>query len=176
MWGARRNRCLHCPPCRAVSYPWRTALGRLSLDEGCSHVGTETPATILPAETPATGAIDIPMARPVVHCRLPAGGRLPVRAGSDRLAVASAVCGLTAVVPVLFQVAGLVLGVASLVRIRRARRCGLELPGRGWAWVGIISSGFVLLSWVSVLGMLLAASGSMANTVEALHAIAPPAN
>jgi hypothetical protein len=139
-------------------------------------VGTETPVTLSPVETPATGAIDTPMARPLVHSCLPAGGRLPVRAGSDRLAVASAVCGLTAVVPVVFQVVGLALGVASLVRMRRARRRGLEVPGRGWAWVGIISSGFVLLSWVSVLGMLLAAGSSMAHSVDALNAIAPPGN
>ena len=119
---------------------------------------------------------NVPVARPIVPpwAPGPAGGvGLPAVRGPDRLAVASAVCGMTAIVPVVSQVMGLALGVASLVRIRRARRCGLNLGGRGWALAGIVSSGFVLLSWIAVLGLLCAAGSALAQTADALGGIAP---
>ena len=100
-------------------------------------------------------------------------GGLPVPVRTDTLAIASAVCGLTAIVPVLSQGAGLALGIASLVRISRARRCGIAVGGRGWALTGIISSAFMLLSWIAVFGFLCAAGASLASTTDALQAISP---
>lgn len=68
----------------------------------------------------------------------------------DRYAVASAVLGLTAIVPVLSQIAGLTLGVLALRRIRRAQQAGLAMAGRGWAITGIVSSGVGLLIWIFI--------------------------
>ncbi|MBW7906888.1 MAG: hypothetical protein LC135_07145 [Phycisphaerae bacterium] len=76
----------------------------------------------------------------------------------DPLAMASAVCGLTAFVPILSQLAGLVLGVAGLVRIRCARRRGLRRLGIGWAVTGLISSGAALAVWALLAAAFLAAS------------------
>ena len=84
------------------------------------------------------------------------GPQPPVLGNTDGLAVASAICGFTAIVPVLAQVLGLGLGIASLVRIRRARRCGVHLRGRGWAWAGIASSGLLLLCWIVSIAALVA--------------------
>lgn len=87
---------------------------------------------------------------------------------TDRLAIASAICGFTAIIPVLSQVAGLVLGIAGLVRIRRARQRGIRLRGKLWALAGIFSSGFALLSWIAVLAMLIAVRMSFAHIAGAL--------
>jgi hypothetical protein len=90
------------------------------------------------------------------------------------MAVASAVCGLTAIVPFVSQIAGLILGVASLGRIRRARRRGVRLGGRGWAVAGIVTSGFVLLCWL-VAGVALMAVGQVfSDTTDLMRHIRPP--
>ncbi len=86
----------------------------------------------------------------------------------DHLAVASAICGFTAIVPVLSQVAGLGLGVLSLRRIRRARRAGVGLRGTGWAVAGIGLSGFALLGWIATFAVLAWAGGLFAATAAAL--------
>ena len=120
--------------------------------------------------------VNVPVARPVAPSWPPGpvgGVCLPAVRGPDRMAVASAVCGMTAIVPVVSQVMGLGLGIASLVRIRRARRCGLNLGGRGWALAGIVSSGFVLLSGIAVLALLCAAGSSLLHSPDALGAIGP---
>ena len=93
--------------------------------------------------------------------------------GTDKLAVASAVCGFTAVVPVISQVAGLGLGIASLIRIRRAERCGVHLRGRGWALAGIASSGFALLSWIAVVVLFLMVRATFHDVVQALPTVTP---
>ncbi len=114
-----------------------------------------------------------PVARPVMPVHTPngaSGARPPMRRGTDGLAIASAVCGFTAIVPVISQVAGLALGIASLARIRRARRCGVDLRGSGWALTGIFSSGFALLCWVVIFAVLLAVGSSFAHTAEVLNA------
>jgi hypothetical protein len=92
---------------------------------------------------------------------------------ADTLAVASAVCGFTALVPVLSQLAGLAFGIASLRRIRRARRCGIDLPGTGWAAAGIVSSALLLLCWIAVFAVFIFVGKSLANTADALSAITP---
>ena len=77
-----------------------------------------------------------------------------VLANTDRMAVASLVCGLTAIVPVVSQVAGIVLGVWSLVRIRRVRRAGGVAGGTWAAGTGIGFSAAVLISWVFVIAAM----------------------
>lgn len=87
---------------------------------------------------------------------------------TDGFAIASAVCGITGIVPFVTQIIGLVCGVVGLVRIRRARRRGLAVRGVGWAITGIASSGFVLLCWLAVFVGLSLASSTFANTAESL--------
>jgi hypothetical protein len=93
---------------------------------------------------------------------------------TEPLALASALCGFVAIVPVLSQVAGLVLGIISLVRIRHARRRGVWLRGKLWALAGIFTSGFALLSWIAVVAILIAARMSLLHTAGVLRALASP--
>jgi hypothetical protein len=89
----------------------------------------------------------------------------------DSLAVASAVFGFTAIIPVVSQVAGLALGISSLVRIRRARRAGRHLRGGGWAVAGIVSSSLMLIGWLVALGALIAVSAYFVQAADALPAL-----
>ncbi|UCG15357.1 MAG: DUF4190 domain-containing protein [Phycisphaerales bacterium] len=127
------------------------------------------PASAVPAVDPSAAP---PVAVDAVAVRTaPAAApdpRLPVLRSTDSLAVASAVCGFTAIVPVVSQVAGLALGITSLVRIRRARRCGVDLRGRGWALAGIFSSGFVLLCWVAVIAAFIVVGSLFARSADTL--------
>ena len=93
------------------------------------------------------------------------------RPRTDRLAIASAVCGLTAIIPVISQVIGLGLGIASLVRIRCARRAGAQLLGKGWALTGILTSGFALLGWVAMIGALMLVSSTLWQATNSLDAL-----
>ena len=126
-----------------VASPVNTAVTRVSVDA-------------LPAAPQAVGGSNYPL----------------VPAGTDRLAIASAICGLTAIVPVISQVIGLALGIASLLRIRRARREGTLVRGRGWALTGI-SSGFALLGWVAMVAALLLAGSVFAHAADSLNALVP---
>jgi hypothetical protein len=110
--------------------------------------------------------------------------RLPLRAApappalgadsapTDGLAVASAVLGFTAIVPVVSQVLGIGLGVAGLVRIHRARRAGLPRRGRLWAWLGIGSSTFALLAWIAVLAAFAVISHALGQAADSLPLLA----
>ena len=90
---------------------------------------------------------------------------------TDGFTIASAVCGITGIVPFVTQVIGLACGVVGLVRIRRARRRGRPVRGVGWAITGITSSGFVLLCWLAVFVGLSLVSSTFANTAESLSTI-----
>ncbi len=98
-----------------------------------------------------------------------------VRRRTDGFAVASAICGFTAIVPVVSQVIGLVLGMVSLARIRRARRAGIEVRGTRWAVAGIASSGFALLCWVAVFAAMSFLSTSLSHSSQSLNALFPQA-
>ena len=117
--------------------------------------------------------LEVLPARPVGQLAAPTS---PVRIPVDRCAVASAVCGLTAIVPVISQVAGLVLGVMALRRIRRARREGLRVGGVGWAVTGILSSGGVLLCWIFIFVVFGVVMSIFTRTSSALQQAlsAPP--
>ncbi len=112
----------------------------------------ETIAPPVPVARPLT----TPIARPIPVVYVPQLHAAP----TDRLAIASAVCGCTAIIPVVSQLAGFGLGIAALVRIRRKRRAGLPARGTGWAVTGILTSGFALLSWL-FMGLVLSAVGSV---------------
>ena len=122
----------------------------------------------------------VPLARPVhvtaipigLNAGDPVGGTAIVRHRTDGFAIASAVCGLTAIIPVVSQVIGLGLGVASFVRLRRARRAGVKLGGRGWAITGIVSSGVALLGWIAVFVAFAAIGSSFSGSAETLSALA----
>lgn len=128
------------------------------------------------------GPPPIPYTRPTPvtpgpHAQSPALAKQPVEGGAnlaaaprtDRLAIASAVCGLTAFVPVVSQLVGLVLGVISLLRIRRARRAGVAVGGTSWAAAGIASSGFALLLWLGIMAAYAAVGSSLSHTTNAFQ-------
>jgi len=93
----------------------------------------------------------------------------------DRCAVASAICGLTAIVPVVSQLAGVVLGVIAFRRLARARRAGQPLAGWAWAVIGLVSSIFVLLCWILVVAVLGGVLWMFAKTSATLdHALVIP--
>jgi len=104
-----------------------------------------------------------PLARPY-----PAGGQL-VPQRTDGFAIASAVCGITGIVPFITQLAGLGCGILSLVRIHRARRRGMPVRGIGWAITGIASSSFVLICWLGVIVGMALVSSTFAGTAGSLQ-------
>ena len=87
---------------------------------------------------------------------------------TDSLAIASAICGFTALVPFVSQVIGLALGAASLIRIRRCRRDGGQVAGTGWAVTGIVSSGITLAGWIAVFVAFHLVGSSFSDSAESL--------
>ena len=86
----------------------------------------------------------------------------------DPLALASAVCGLTAFIPIVSQLAGIALGAAGLVRIGRPRRRGLARRGVGWGVAGLGSSGAALAVWALLAAAFIAAAAPFRNVGDAL--------
>ena len=129
-----------------------------------SSVPTARPVT--PAVTPVAV---VPIARGVVHGG--GVGCVAVKRPTEPLAVASAVCGLTAIIPVVSQLLGLALGVVSLIRLRRARRSGVELAGKCWAITGIVTSGFALLGWIGLAVSLTLLGSSILDSAGALDGL-----
>ena len=132
---------------------------------------------VVTVEASPVTTIPVPVARPIAAPGPPAapgGAHLPVPRRTDPLAIGSAVCGIAAIVPVVCQALGLALGIASLVRIRRARRAGIALGGWGWALVGIVASGLTLVSWMAAGAALSAVGGSLSNTDDALRLLQMP--
>lgn len=125
--------------------------GEIEAERGALSAGSRQAAQTLAVRAAASAAVP--------------GGRFR---DWDPLALASAACGLTALIPVTSQVLGLVLGLASLVRIRSARRRGLVRRGTGWAWAGIISSGLMLFVWLLILTVILAVGGTFVGAAGAL--------
>jgi hypothetical protein len=97
----------------------------------------------------------------------------PEHPSTDGLAIASAVLGVSAIIPVLSQVLGIGLGVGSLVRIHRARRAGRPLRGRLWAWFGIGSSTFVLLAWMAVIAAFAAVGHAFNQAADSFQLLGP---
>ena len=78
---------------------------------------------------------------------------------------------MTAVIPVLSQLVGLTLGVVSLVRLRRAKRNGLDLAGKGWAMAGIVTSGVALIGWIGFVATLTRVGSSLLGSTDALNSL-----
>lgn len=129
-----------------------------------------------PVPSPSCGSIapaDPPMATLVRHSSDPnrQGEIVLIPGGTDGMAVGSAVCGLSGFIPLITQVAGLGLGFASLSRIRRARRRGVQLGGKGWAITGIVTSICGLLGWISLGLAMTALSASLGNSTDAMSTV-----
>jgi hypothetical protein len=116
---------------------------------------------------PIAGPIEERHDSPCSRGRLvPVGGAI---GSTDTCAVVSAVCGLTAIVPVVSQVAGLGFGLASTVRLIRARRAGRVLRGWGWVFTGLLSSGVALIGWIVVFVGFGVLSSSLAESSSSLQ-------
>ncbi len=127
------------------------------------------PPIARPVDTAVIPVQVVPLARPLVHA-----DRVPyplVKPRTEPFAVASAVCGLAGIIPVLSQLIGLSLGIASLVRLRRAERAGVRLAGRGWAITGIVSSGFALIGWIGFALALASLGSSMLDAAGTLGSV-----
>ncbi len=88
---------------------------------------------------------------------------------TDRVAVASVLCGATAFIPVISQVIGFVLGVIALRRIRRAKRMGTPVRGGRLAMAGITGNGLVLLFWIALFGAFTVLRSTYTNASESLQ-------
>ncbi|MCK4341156.1 MAG: DUF4190 domain-containing protein [Phycisphaerae bacterium] len=137
-------------------------------ERGPGQTSTTTVVSVETLPVPAESAVSPHRRGSACVSRADGGLVLPGWQGYEKLALASAVCGLTAFVPVVAQVMGLILGIASLVRIHRARRRGIHLRGLRWALVGLFSSGFVLLCWVVVVVALLVVRGAFLHAADVL--------
>lgn len=134
---------------------------------------------------PPLPVVSVELARPVEakSCPLSSPGAAPPSlpgesARTDKVAIASTVCGLSAFIPIISQVVGLFLGVWALFRIRRARRAGQSVRGTGWATAGITGNGFALLGWLALFASFAALKGTLAQTTSQLHPLLakPPAH
>ena len=111
---------------------------------------------------------------PPVPCARPLGpGLIPPPPAStpprrDPLAVGSAVCGFTGFIPVITQLIGLLLGVAALLRIRRARRSGVALGGTRYAITGLVMNGFTLVGWIVLASAFAVVGDSLSQTSGSL--------
>jgi hypothetical protein len=132
-----------------------------------THVPDARPVSVTASPVPS----EIPTAHPL-GAYAPGAGI--VRVPKDPFAVASAACGLAAIVPILFQVIGLVLGTIGLLRIRRARRNGVRLGGTVWAISGIVTSGFALVCWIGIFVAFNVLGSSLSNSVGSLSGLAQP--
>ncbi|MCC7290611.1 MAG: hypothetical protein IT449_00955 [Phycisphaerales bacterium] len=130
------------------------------------NASPRSPAPEIPAMLNATSlapaalnpACFAPTAFGPATTQLAAPRLLPPR---EACCVASAVCGLTALVPVASQLAGLALGLIGLARIRAARRRGEDMRGAGWAVAGLCSSGLMLLVWLGTFAALASAGSAL---------------
>lgn len=112
----------------------------------------------------------IPLARPVQGLPVPlvtAGPALPYRPlpRTHPAAVASAVCGFTALVPIICQVAGIALGILAIARINRDRRDGIATRGTGLAIAGISFSAVALAGWI-LLAVAMAGVSAAFNQID----------
>jgi hypothetical protein len=122
-------------------------------------------------DTTPNQTLPVPIARP-----LPMAAPAPMptpelytRAPLDGWAIASAICGFTAFIPILSQIAGLVLGCIALVRMRRQRRNGRATRGAGYAWFGVSTSVLTLLGWAAMAAALLTVRHGLQDSTGALQ-------
>ncbi len=136
------------------------------------------PPVARPVDNAVVPAQVVPVARPLSSAVVTSPPALPdevryvvVKRTTEPFAVASAICGMTAIIPVLSQLVGLTLGIVSLVRLRRAKRTGIDLAGKGWAIAGIVSSGFALIGWIGFAVALTSVGSSLLSSTDALNSL-----
>jgi hypothetical protein len=137
--------------------------GHQSVQGAAQQLLPPVPVDAVPVARPIEERDDSPCGRGTL---VPAGGAIGT---TDTCAVVSAVCGLTAIVPVVSQVAGLGFGLASTVRLIRARRAGRLLRGWGWVFTGLLSSGVALIGWIVVFVGFGVLSSSLAESSSSLQ-------
>ncbi len=92
---------------------------------------------------------------------------------AESFAVASAVIGVTGFIPIASQVASIWMGVLAILRIRKAKRYGLDARFKGWAILGLISSVIGLLGWVGMAIGAMFLSSTMGNSTDMLQGLIP---
>ena len=149
----------------------RLAIEESAVDHATEFVPLARPVPVSTSE--AKVPTYPPMAAIVAHSADPnmQGDIVLVPGGTDGMAVGSAIFGMTGLIPLVTQIAGLCLGFASLGRIRRARRRGIHLIGKGWAMTGIVTSIFGLLGWIGLGLAMTAVSTSLGNSTDALSTV-----
>ncbi|MDO8631941.1 MAG: hypothetical protein Q7R41_15760 [Phycisphaerales bacterium] len=120
----------------------------------------------VPPPLPAGLSVPVPM---MAGLSSVASDGAPQKPTTDRLAIASAICGLTAFIPIFSQLIGLVLGLLGLLRIRRAKRAGTMVRGRGWAAAGIAGNGLALLGWIALFTAFAAIKSSFSDTNDSFR-------
>ena len=124
-------------------------------------------ANFIPVPVTRMAPGEVPLALPVQS----AGTLVPAPTKTDGFAVASAICGFVAIIPVVSQIIGLACGVIGLCRIRRARRRGVRVDGARWAVAGIISSGLALLGWIGMFAFLYLLRDNLSDSVGSLQSL-----
>jgi hypothetical protein len=97
----------------------------------------------------------------------------PNRPRTDGMAIGSALMGFFGFVPVVCQVIGVLLGTASLIRIRRARRRGASLAGVKVALIGLTGNVVLLVCWIAILGVMVGLRSVYWHSAETLQALTP---
>lgn len=120
----------------------------------------------------------IPVARRVQLRPLPAMPIQPAQSGrslprTHPAAVASAVFGFTALVPIVCQVAGIIFGIVAIVRINRDRRNGVPTTGTGLAIAGMTVSALALVGWIMLAVVMAGVSTAFSQIDSGLGGILP---
>ncbi len=119
-----------CPYCR---HSVEESAGTLK----CDNCGSRLPGRSIPAISRP------PQATPPIAVPAGVADGLPLSPPSDRVAIASLVCGLLFFIPLVTQLAAVVLGIVALARRAPHRRPALAaiglllglLVGGGWSWI-----------------------------------------
>jgi len=92
---------------------------------------------------------------------------------AESLAVASAVVGVTSIIPIVSQVASIWMGVLAILRIRKAKQNGLDARFKGWAVLGVTSSVIGLLGWVGMAIGAMFLKSTMGHSTDMLQGLLP---
>jgi len=125
------------------------------------------PLAEFPEFSAALAAAARPPSLPILPAHAGAGAVLP--AAHSALAIASLVLGLLGFCSAgLSALVGLILGIVALVRIRQSEG---RLGGQGFAIAGICVSGFFLLLFPILLGLLLPAFAKAKSRAQGINCV-----
>jgi hypothetical protein len=91
----------------------------------------------------------------------------------DGYAIASLGLGLTGIIPIISQVVGIWLGVASLRRLRRGLQTGEPRRGAWMAWLGLTFNGAGLMGWIAVIAILGWVTATVGESAATLNSVVP---